>query len=452
MTRRKTSFELFTGIWNLQQNMITPAVHKRIAAWLARQARSRRKRLLLMAFRGCGKSTMVGLFCAWLLYHDPELRILIVAADEALAENMLRHIRHIIESHPLARHLVPQQKQLWANDRLIVERQRVGRDPSIRAAGLYSNLTGMRADIIICDDVEVPKTCDTHLKREQMRNRLRELDFVLVPDGMMIYIGTPHSEDSIYKKDGFLVSYKRLAIRLAPDVWPERFSEKTIALLQQTVGPRAFASQMLLQPMALEQARLDPDFLPVYDGDDLSGMASASCYWDPAFGHQNGDNSVIALVLFDQNDHAFLHDLHYLRVAPNSPTDAATSQCKDVVAFLQRYAIRHLRVEGNGLGQFLPGLLRRCLRSENHACGLEVIHNTTNKNQRILQAFEPRMAAQALSVHRRVMATEFPHEMRLWKADTAHNQDDALDAVAGALLHHKPRSLSRPQYFLQQEE
>ena len=57
----------------------------------------------------------------------------------------------------------------------------------------------MRADLIICDDIEVPNTCNTAQKRENMRERLRELDFILSPTGAMIYIGTPHTMDTIYR-------------------------------------------------------------------------------------------------------------------------------------------------------------------------------------------------------------------------------------------------------------
>jgi hypothetical protein len=33
----------------------------------------------------------------------------------------------------------------------------------------------MRADVIICDDVEVPNTCDTPGKRLDLRQRLSEI-------------------------------------------------------------------------------------------------------------------------------------------------------------------------------------------------------------------------------------------------------------------------------------
>ena len=34
---------------------------------------------------------------------------------------------------------------------------------------------------------------------ENLRERLRELDFILSPSGTMIYIGTPHAYDTIYR-------------------------------------------------------------------------------------------------------------------------------------------------------------------------------------------------------------------------------------------------------------
>ena len=36
-------------------------------------------------------------------------------------------------------------------------------------------------------------------KRAALRDRLRELDFILSPPGTMIYIGTPHTMDTIYR-------------------------------------------------------------------------------------------------------------------------------------------------------------------------------------------------------------------------------------------------------------
>lgn len=74
-------------------------------------------------------------------------------------------------------------------------------EPSVICQGITGNITGMRADLIICDDVEVPNTCNTYKKRIKLRERLRELDFILSPKGALVYIGTPHTKDTIYKTE-----------------------------------------------------------------------------------------------------------------------------------------------------------------------------------------------------------------------------------------------------------
>ena len=443
---RKLSFDLFTAIWNLQQNQDTPQIHWRIVRWLARESRGASRRLLLMAFRGCGKSTLTGLFCAWRLCQDPDMRILILSADEALAENMLRHVRHILETHPVAAPLIPKKKQLWSADRLLIDRNTVGRDPSVRAAGVHSTITGARADLIICDDVEVPNTCDTVHKRAQLRDALRELDFILTPQGTILYIGTPHAEDSLYAPDGYLAHYTRLALPLTGDAWPERFSPDAVALMRKTVGPRVFQSQMLLQPTRMADARLDPDRLRAYEA--VPHFVMRACYWDPAFGHEKGDQSVVVLAGIDLAQNVHIDALLVLPKAPREG-DAARVQCGLVCDFICAQDLSRITVETNGLGQFLPGMLRTRLRERGHRCSVIEHHATIQKNKRILHAFEARLAAGALYVNKNVLAgTHLAEQMRDWQPDHNNNRDDLLDACAGAIALLVPRRHINTTYFL----
>ena len=156
---------------------------------------------LMMAFRHSGKSTVVAVFVACLLCLRPQTRVLILSAHSGLAARMVGHIRHILENHSWCTDLLPHGRGQWAADRITVNRPIGMRDPSVVCQGLYGNITGLRADLIICDDVEVPNTCNTPQKRAALRERLRELDFILSPGGTMIYIGTPHTVDTIYRTD-----------------------------------------------------------------------------------------------------------------------------------------------------------------------------------------------------------------------------------------------------------
>ena len=167
MARQEESpdFLEFAWIWNRFQGQPTPAPHRRIARWLQARQDADDQRLLLMAFRGCGKSTLVGLFCAWRLLREPDTRILVLAADQALAVKMVAQVRRILERHPLCKPLLPNGPGDWAMDRFTVQRRAVLRDPSMLAQGLGGNITGARADLIICDDVEIASNCDTPAKR-----------------------------------------------------------------------------------------------------------------------------------------------------------------------------------------------------------------------------------------------------------------------------------------------
>ncbi|MGY8958123.1 MAG: phage terminase large subunit, partial [Alphaproteobacteria bacterium] len=83
-------------------------------------------------------------------------------------------------------------------DQFTVNRPSILRDPSVLARGVSGNITGSRADMVVCDDVEVPNTSDTSPKRAGLRSRLSEIDYVLTPGGLQVFAGTPHSYYTIY--------------------------------------------------------------------------------------------------------------------------------------------------------------------------------------------------------------------------------------------------------------
>lgn len=194
-----TQIYQFIDSWNKILGYETPQHHKDMLNFLFDVWQDPKHRGLLMAFRHSGKSSVVGIFATFILYLHPETRILVLSAHTSLAARMVAHIKNILENHPWCIDLLPSGKKEWANDKLTVNRPIGIREPSVVCQGIHGNITGMRADLIICDDVEVPNTSNTPQKRAALRERLRELDFILAPNGTMIYIGTPHTVDTIYR-------------------------------------------------------------------------------------------------------------------------------------------------------------------------------------------------------------------------------------------------------------
>ena len=461
MQATAAEFLEFLWVWNRANGQDTPALHRGIARWLDGCATAGDRRLLLMAFRGAGKSTLVGLWCAWQLHRRPATRILVLAADAPLAVRMVATVRRVLERHPLCAHLLPGDPASWAADRFTVARDAVLRDPSMLAQGIGGNITGSRADLIVCDDVEVAGNCDTPGKREELRDRLSETEFVLLPGGTILYVGTPHTEDSLYRDpgegDAYLRGYRRLVIPVLDEdgrsAWPDRFTEADLSAMRDRVGPLHFARQMLLRPLRAENARLDPAMLVRYaeelDWREASGrpvlsllgrrLLSGGGFWDPAYGRLGGDASVLAALFADGEGNQYLHRLVYLLADPNRADDPATQQCRAVASVIRDLQLPVIRVETNGLGAFLPALLRREIARAGASCSVIGHASRRSKEERILAALEPALAARRLYAHKTVLRTRFAAEMADWRPGAAGLRDDALDAVAGALLSEPVR-------------
>ncbi|MAQ71805.1 MAG: hypothetical protein CL565_06390 [Alphaproteobacteria bacterium] len=460
MTLKKTSFPVFLAIWNQSQGLKTPDIHFYIASWLEEKWEKGEQNLCLMAFRSCGKSTLVGLFVAWLLYADPNLRILILAAETSLASKMAANVRRIIEKHVLSQTLKPRVPEHWSGERFTVNREIELRDPSVTARGITSNTTGSRADIIICDDVEVPNTCDTAEKRLELRERLSEIDFIQTGKGFQLYVGTPHTYYSIYRQrglreinedKGFLNGFSFLKIPLltlcGKSNWPERFPMKAIENLRKKVGPNKFSSQMMLKPVNILNGRLNISQLRKYSGTldytecqqkpvlrlNSQELVSASSWWDPAFGAAGGDGSVVAVIYSDELGNKYIHNVSYIKTDPNYDLDEATQQCRKICNIIKDYYLPSITIETNGIGKFLPAILRRELALKKINCAVIEKTSTRSKDLRILEAFDAPLAAGSVYVYEDVYKTPFIREFQEWRPGKSSAKDDGLDAVSSAL-------------------
>ncbi len=458
------SFQNFVESWNALQNMDTPGIHIKMINWLESKWHNNETRLLVMAFRAFGKSTIIGLFCVWILQNNPSKRILVLSADEALARKMVRNVKRIIERHPLTHGLKPAKPDQWASDRFTINRDTELRDPSMLAKGISANLTGTRADIVICDDVEVPNTSDSAEKRENLRKQLAEVIYILSPNGTQLYTGTPHTYQTIYAEnaraelgedEAFLNGFCRLKIPLLDknnnSVWPDKYDRQTIAQIKRQTGPNKFARQMMLEPVDISEGHLNPALLNVYEDElhyvkELNGlyiggrkMISGTAWWDPAFGSARGDASVLAIIFTDEKGALYLQHLLYIKTNPNEAEDEANQQCTAIAAALKQHYVPSVSVEVNGIGKFLPRILRNTLARSRTPCAVEEAVSSRSKDLRILEAFDAVLAARMLNIHRSIYQTPFISEMRDWKTGKSGGKDDGLDAVAGAITKQPVR-------------
>ncbi|MNJ26951.1 hypothetical protein D3C77_214440 [compost metagenome] len=189
---KKVGFLVFFLIWANRRRWAVPDIHVRAVLWLE----SKGEIACLRCFRGFGKSTLLAIYNAWRYYKDPTFRILHQSEADGTAYKTSRDTQNVLRNHPLTRHLLPPNKgkveQWW------VEGAADFRNASMFAKGILSNVTSARADECQNDDVEVPRNIQTPEAREKLRYRLGEQTHILVPGGSTLYIGTPHTHDSLY--------------------------------------------------------------------------------------------------------------------------------------------------------------------------------------------------------------------------------------------------------------
>lgn len=152
---------------------------------------------LLMMPRGHGKSTMLDIYNAWKLFINRQHLILHQGATDGDASKCSRGTQQVIEKHPLCQLLGVHKargelQKWWVNGSEDV------RHGSLHARGVLSNVTGARAHEIQNDDVEMPANIGTPEAREKLRYRLSEQTHILIPGGQKLFVGTPHTHDSLY--------------------------------------------------------------------------------------------------------------------------------------------------------------------------------------------------------------------------------------------------------------
>ena len=200
------------------------------------------KRLQISAFRGVGKSWITAAFVLWVLFVDPDRKIMVISASKERADNFSIFCQKLILDIEWLSHLRPRDSdQRWSRISFDVGPAKPHQAPSVKSVGITGQMTGSRAHLMVFDDVEVPANSATDMQREKLLQLVSESESILVPDedARIMFLGTPQSTFTIYRK---------LAERsYRPFVWPARY-------------PRDMSKyEGLLAPQLVEDLDNDPE-------------------------------------------------------------------------------------------------------------------------------------------------------------------------------------------------
>lgn len=247
-----------------------------------------KKRKVIEAFRGVGKSWITSAYVCWSLLMNPQEKILVVSASKERSDSFSIFTKRLINEMEILQHLKPKADQRDSNISFDVAPAHAAHAPSVKSVGITGQITGSRATKIIADDVESANNSATQVQREKLSETIKEFDAVITPGGNseIIYLGTPQTEESIYnllEDRGYEIrvwtarypktfkQYESYGNRLAPmlrevyeqnpegmswkPVDPIRFSDLDLAEREASYGRSGFALQFMLDTTLSDQDR-----------------------------------------------------------------------------------------------------------------------------------------------------------------------------------------------------
>lgn len=164
------------------------------------------ERCIIEAFRGCGKSFVTSAYVIWLLYRDPQIKVMVVSATKERSDAFSQFTKRLIAEVDFLQHLMPDPSQRDSLIAFDVGPALTDHSPSVKSASITGQITGSRANVIIADDVEVPNNSYTQDARDKLATLVTEFDAILKPydprtmkeKPRVIYLGTPQTEMSLY--------------------------------------------------------------------------------------------------------------------------------------------------------------------------------------------------------------------------------------------------------------
>jgi len=209
------------------------------------------RRLGIEAFRGVGKSWITAAFVCWCLLWNPQMKILVVSASKERADNFSTFALRLINEVPILQHLKPGHDQRCSKVSFDVAPAEPAQSPSVKSVGIFGQLTGSRADLIVADDVESLNNSATAGMRVKLQEGIKEFDSILKPEAhaRIVFLGTPQSQMSIYS----VLPDRGYRIQ----IWPARYPNETEMLFYGgMLSPRL--ARLLTDDPSLEGTPTDP--------------------------------------------------------------------------------------------------------------------------------------------------------------------------------------------------
>lgn len=386
LTRQACEADLRAFIRTVAPHRELGHVHDELIMWWTRGGAKDNQLALLP--RAHQKSALIAYRVAWWLTKYPNVTVLYVSATSDLAEAQLKAVKDILTSKryralwPDMVNLEEGKRARWTNTEIIVDhplyKEEGVRDPSIKAAGLTTNITGFHADLVVLDDVVVPNNAYTVEGRQKVAALYSQLASIENPGAKEWVVGTRYHPKDLYgtllemveeeyDEDGELVRsepvYEQFIKVVEIDgefLWPRQrrkdgkyfgFNSAVLARLRAKYIDRTqFYAQYYNDPNDPENQKFDRDSFIYYNRDDIkwrngkwyinNDQLNVFAGMDFAFSlAKKADYTAIAVIGITHDGRIYILDLDRFK------TDRISEYYKHLMALYSKWKFRKVRME-----------------------------------------------------------------------------------------------------------
>lgn len=425
-------------------------------------------RMVFEAYRGAGKSWITSAFVCWLLLNNPDLSILVVSASKIRADDFTTFTLRLIYEIDILQHLIPRKEQRQSKVAFDVGPARAKHAPSVKSVGIFGQLAGSRANVIIGDDVEIPANSLTQTMRDKLWEAVKEFEAIIIPEGdsRIYFLGTPQTEMSLYnelqnrgytariwparipeeekiiKYGGSLAPFimKMIAAGAKPlqPVDPLRFDHEELTKREASYGRSGFALQFMLDTSLSDAERYPLRLVDLIVADIPVEAGPSQILWGsgpdqllsdlPVVGF-SGDKLVQPMFTSkeftgyqgkvmiidpsgrgsDETGYAVTYSLHgkiFLADAGGLPGGYDEPTLLALARIAKKHDVNYIWIEDNfGDGMFTE--LFKPVLARVHQCSVDGGRNTGQKEVRIIDTLEPVMNQHKLVVSRELVERDF---------------------------------------------
>jgi len=475
--REACEADLATFIRTIAPHRELGHVHLDLISWWNRQEAKDNQLVLLP--RAHQKSALIAYRTAWALTRDPSETILYVSATADLAEAQLKAIKDIIDS-PTYRKIWSEmtskdegKRARWTNTEIIVDHPKYKaegvRDPSVKSAGLTTNITGFHASLVVLDDCVVPGNAYTDEGRNKVAALYSQLASIENPGAKEWVVGTRYHPADLYgtlldmveteyddegeevRQENVYECFLRVVETDGEFLWPRArrkdgkwfgFNHQVLARLKaKYIDKTQFYAQYYNDPNDPENQKLDREAFVYYDRESVKQVngqihvnnrrINIAAGVDFAFSTKKAaDYSVVAIVGMDHEGYYYILDLYRFK------TDRISEYYKNILNAYNKWDFRKIRMEISvGQKVIVKDLKENYIQRPSPHDG--------SKEQRMNATLLPRYDNQQIYHYRGGNCELLEQEVVATKPE----HDDLMDAVTAAIdiLKPPPRQSMRQQ-------